>query len=56
MYNLILRVLKKKKKQQHTLVIIFNSYNQLYNMQYSKMWNMASGVHLRYLVKDPILS
>ena len=42
-------------KQQHTIVINFNSNNQLYNMQYSKVWNMASGVHLRYLVKDPIL-
>ena len=31
-------------------MISFNSYNQLYNMQYPKVWNMAFGVHLRYLV------
>ena len=35
---------------QHTFVIIFNSYNQLYNMQYPKVRNMTPGVYLRYLV------
>ena len=34
------------------LNIIFKSYNQLYNMQYPKVWNMASGVHLRYMVNE----
>ena len=37
MFYLILQKTQKNKKQQHTFVIIFNSYNQLYNMQYSKV-------------------
>ena len=33
----ILQRTQKYKKQKHTFAIIFNRYNQLYNMQYSKV-------------------
>ena len=47
---------QKNTKQQYTFVIIFNSYYQLYNLQYSKVGKMALGIYLRYLVKDQILN
>ena len=43
------------KKQQHTIVINFNSYNQLYNAIFKGVKHVL-GCHLRYLVQDPILS